>query len=177
MLFGFVVLLLGLCFAPRVLAEQASSADDSGQVPTRAQLDEALGLAAQALERQRREISEEKYRLEQLRDEIRADLARLEKMLARLEEPMDEDQQRQLKERGGRIRHVAKSLAAMEPKAAAVAIAKMEDGLAVELLSVVDGKKVGKILEAMDTQRAAVLMQKVINRNSGGESLPTKAGG
>ena len=173
--------------------DKASEAAKSGntavvrdRLPSKVELKEAMGLASDILEQQRKKLEEERRRLDELKGEIKSEfkrLGRLQKGMKNgrnspdmptvgtsLDGSNDEMNRRamekltkeQAKQRRARVRHVAKSLAAMSPKAAAVAISRMNDRLAVELLSVVDGKKVGKIFEVMNAERAAVLMQKVI---------------
>ncbi len=170
-----------------------SSAAVKDRLPSKVDLKQAMGLAADILEQQRQKLIEERRRLEELKGEISSEikrLSRLQKGMKNADTPpmptvgtsMDELNQRSTEKlskqeaaaRKARVRHVAKSLAAMSPKAAAIAISRMNDRLAVELLSVVDGKKVGKIFEAMNAQRAAVLMQKVIDTRT---VASTKSGG
>lgn len=160
----------------------AATSTVKDRLPSKVELKEAMGMAAEIIEKQRQKLMEERRRLQELKAEIAGEIERLGRLQKRMKSgdtpPMPtigtsmEDMKNRAREklskeqaaaRKARVRHVAKSLAAMSPKAAAVAISRMDDRLAVELLSVVDGKKVGKIFEAMNAERAAVLMQKVID--------------
>ncbi len=160
----------------------AHVAEIKDRLPSKIELREAMGMASEIMEQQRQKLIQERRRLEELKKEINGEIKKLNKLnrkmksgsanhvMPRVGTSLDDSGQRvkeklskeQAAERKSRVRHIAKSLAAMSPKAAAVAISRMNDRLAVELLNAVDGKKVGKIFESMDAQRAAVLMQKVI---------------
>ena len=91
--------------------------------------------------------------------------------MSKLEKPITAEKDRKVQQRSARVRRMAKSLGAMAPASAAVALSRMSDGLAVEILLVLDAKKLGKILESMQPERAAVLMQAVV-----GLEIPVQKG-
>jgi flagellar motility protein MotE (MotC chaperone) len=140
-----------------------------GDLPTADRVREALGLASEALRRQQGELQEEIRRLEILRDEVRSEIRKLRALRSKLTEPIKASRKRKASERTARIRRMAKSLGAMSPAAAAVALSRMNDDVVVDMLLVMDGKRIGKILESMEPKRAAVLMEAVVERAASGQ--------
>jgi flagellar motility protein MotE (MotC chaperone) len=144
-------------------------------LPSEAELQQALGLAVDVLKREQDQLRQEQMRLESLRAEIRVDLKRVSTSVASTKRSTSvapekkrekEKKDRLTKSRNSRVRKIAKGLIAMSPEAAAVAINNMDDELAIELLSVLPGKKVGKIYEALDAKKVASLIKKQIGKKS-----------
>lgn len=142
-------------------------------LPNSEKLQEALGVASEALFRERQEMMEERRRLEQLREEIGKESRRLSGDSTETEQLTSDEQAKKEQDRVTKVRHIAKGLAAMSPGAAAVTLVRLTDNQSVELLNVLDGKIVGKILEAMPPDRAAVLMQVMLGRAKTA-ALPSK---
>lgn len=158
-------LIVLLATATGQAGDDQNTGNGRGELPTSDKVREAVGLAGEALARERQEILEERRRLENLREEIRKEIQALTGDSSENTLPAEEARLRAQQARALRIKHIAKGLAAMAPVAAAVALARMDDNQAIELLGVMDGKQVGKILESMNAERAANLMQSMIGRN------------
>ena len=132
-----------------------------------AKVDQALGLAAAVLERERLLIKEEKRRLENLKEEVKIEMNRLRDLISSVKQDLN-------KERQNRIAGIAKSISAMTPQGAATALANLNSALAVELLTSMKGKTAGKILEAMDARKAASLLEAVVGKDTPGSSPKDK---
>ena len=105
--------------------------------------EEALAALKQALEAAKKALVEERDRLETLKRDVEADIARRETVV-------DE-----------RLAQIAKVYAAMRPKEAAEAIQGMEDGMAIEILSRLPGRNVGKIFDLMEKDRVRELTRRL----------------
>ena len=84
--------------------------------------------------------------LTQLRDEIKADMARKQAV---------EDQ---------KFKHLIKVYSSMKPQSAASLIEKLDIGLAVRLLSKMKGDNVGKILSFVEKDKAAEISRGLVKR-------------
>jgi flagellar motility protein MotE (MotC chaperone) len=94
--------------------------------------EESLSSLKRALDAAKQELLKEKEKLEELRGQVEADLGKRSKA--------GED----------RLDQVAKVYAAMKPKEAASALEKMDEDMAVGILSKLPNRTVGKIFDLMN---------------------------
>lgn len=155
-----MIIVAGTYCGTAVAAKPRPSA--AGELPTSEKIGESLAATRAALDRERREITEESSRLDKLRGDILAKIKELSNLRASLRASLKNENDKKALARAKRVHRMAKSLTSMTPAMAAVAIAQMDDNLAVEMLLSMDSRKVGKILENMKAERAAGLVEKVI---------------
>lgn len=104
---------------------------------------EELATLKRALEAAKVELLQERQRLEELKSQVEADLARRKQL--------DDE----------RLGQVAKVYQAMKPKEAAQALEKLEDDLAVAILDRLPGRTVGKLFDVMDKNRVRQLTRRL----------------
>lgn len=93
------------------------------------------------------EINKKIEKLTQLRDEIRADIAKKKKV-------------KELK-----LKHLVKVYSAMEPQSAAGLIEKLDIKLAIMLLAKMKGDNAGKILSFVNIEKAAKISEGIVKRD------------
>lgn len=104
---------------------------------------EELAALKRALEAAKVELLQERQRLEELKSQVEADLARRGKL-------NDE-----------RLGQVAKVYQSMKPREAAQALEKLDDDLAVAILDRLPGRVVGKLFDVMDKNRVRQLTRRL----------------
>ncbi|MBI5017368.1 MAG: hypothetical protein HZB55_18015 [Deltaproteobacteria bacterium] len=104
---------------------------------------EDLAALKRALEAAKVELLQERQRMEELKAQVEADLARRSKL---------DD---------ARLGQISKVYQAMKPKEAAQALEKMDDDLAVAILDRLPGRTVGKLFDVMDKSRVRQLTRRL----------------
>jgi flagellar motility protein MotE (MotC chaperone) len=147
--------------AAAIQKDTAEAAEEDAQVGKKNELDLKLlntKKAALAAEEKRiavkkaelvaiqKELSNKLEKLTQLRNEIRSEVAGKNAVEAK------------------KLKHLIKVYSAMKPQSAAVLIEKLDQNLAVELLSKMKGEAVGKILSYVDTGKAAAISEGLVRR-------------
>lgn len=147
--------------AAAIQKDTAEAAEEDAQVGKKNELDLKLlntKKAALAAEEKRiavkkaelvaiqKELSNKLEKLTQLRNEIRSEIAGKNAVEAK------------------KLKHLIKVYSAMKPQSAAVLIEKLDQNLAVELLSKMKGEAVGKILSYVDTGKAAAISEGLVRR-------------
>lgn len=143
-----------------------------GALPSSKEVRQALSERNKALQEERERLREEQRRLELLRQEIREDIQAQARMLGAAP---DEDKisgstpgANPAESREARVRRVSRGMASMTPATAALALSRLSVPFAAELLSVMDAKRVGKILDAMSPEQAARIMEALVARGGNG---------
>ena len=95
------------------------------------------------------EINNKIVELTQLRNEIRAEMARKKRI---------EDK---------KLKHLVKAYSTMKPQKAASLIEKLDMDLTIELLSKMKGDVVGNILTFVDVDKAAKISEALLKDNEG----------
>lgn len=145
------------------LADRTAAASSKGgekEAPARAGADEAgggAGLTQRAEEIGRREaaVKREEEKLKDLKKEMEQRIAHLEKLKTDVEASLKKVED----EREQNFRHLVKVYESMPPEEAAARMEKLDDKVALALLSRMKGKTAGKILAAVDATRAARLSE------------------
>ena len=109
--------------------------------------EKALAIRSSELSAFENEIDRKIETLTQLRDEIKAQMARRQTI----------EQQK--------IKHLMKAYAAMKPQSAAGLIERLDRQFAIELLGNMKGEEAGKILTYVDKEKAADLIEGLVRRN------------
>jgi len=131
--------------------------------------EEKIIQALKNIEEKRKMIDEEKEELEKLRERLLLQERELEKRAAELlslKKKIEDYLDKGRAERNTKIKWLAQVYERMRAEEVAPIIQKLEDELALEILSQMDERQVGKILGAMEIQKAAKLAQKI------GKELP-----
>jgi flagellar motility protein MotE (MotC chaperone) len=141
-----------------------------GALPRSPEVRRALAERQKEMEEERERLREEQRRLEQLRQEIRNDIEAQARLLGN-----GSDEERSpgatpgmaaksvaAEDRQTRVKRVSRGMASMTPATAAVALSRLSVPFAAELLSVMDAKRVGKILDAMSPEQAARIMEALV---------------
>ncbi len=98
-------------------------------------------------------IKKETVRLQELKQEVEADIAKYTALLKQIEKSL-----KQAEEKGNkRLKHVAKAYEAMQPEDAASRLAGLDDKTAVQILLKMSSKKAGLIIGNMETLKATTL--------------------
>ncbi len=118
-----------------------------------ARLQEASAALERALEAAKRDLLEEGERLDALRREVEADIARRRQLV-------DE-----------RVEQVSRAYASMRPKEAAIALAGMEDDRAAAILGRLPARNLGRIFDEMPKERVRELTRRI----EGGEGTSGSA--
>ncbi len=108
-----------------------------------ARQEEALVALQRALETAKQALAEEQQRLEALRRQVEADIARREKLV-------DE-----------RLQQISRVYGAMKPREASLALEGMEDDMAVAILERLSGRAIGKIFDLMPKDRVRELTRRL----------------
>ncbi|GAB4255202.1 MAG: hypothetical protein Kow0092_00010 [Deferrisomatales bacterium] len=118
-----------------------------------ARQEEALAALQEATRAAERLLEEERVRLEALKGEIEADIARRETVV------------------NERLDQIAKVYGAMKPREASLALEEMEDDMAVAILERLPGRAVGKIFDLLPKDRVRDLTRRLEEgrAGSGGE--------
>ncbi|NMB73981.1 MAG: hypothetical protein GYA21_02490 [Myxococcales bacterium] len=168
--------------AAAVLAPAATSSEERparGILPSSQEVRQALGERQKALQEEKERLREEERRLEQLRQEIRQDIQAQARLLSAPDESQApaatppgqqaiQKMESQVEDRQARVRRVSRGLASMTPATAALALSRLSVPFAAELLSVMDAKRVGKILDAMSPEQAARVVEALVARGAKG---------
>lgn len=109
--------------------------------------EQALALRSSELTAFEHEIDRKIETLTRLRDEIKMQMARQQTI----------EQQK--------IKHLMKAYAAMKPQSAAGLIERLDRKFAIELLGNMKGEEAGKILTYVDKEKAADLIEGLVERN------------
>ncbi|HOE94978.1 MAG TPA: hypothetical protein PLS90_02935 [Candidatus Sumerlaeota bacterium] len=116
-------------------------------------LADSLRARERELERREREVAEAEQRLETVRLEIEQNLRRTEEVLAEMRRVAGEADQR----REAELKKWIQIYQGMKPDKAGPMIGALEPQFQLDLLSRMDTRKAGKILESMDPQKAKSL--------------------
>ncbi len=120
------------------------------------------------MENRRRELAakeEELKKKEQellvLKKDIEDKLAKLSQLQTELQQQVQKKVETQKKVKDERLRHVVGVYSAMKPSKAASLIERLDDAVALEILSAMKSKDVGSILGFVETEKAARLSQRL----------------
>ena len=141
--------------------DQEQNQEQETDAPTLSifQLDSLQSLSVSLQQKQRdldekeRELEEREKRLDDLRREIEQDLKTIEARLAQMEKiagEADTNRQQELKT-------WSKIYEAMTPQQAGIVLGDMDPQFALELMSMMDAKKAGKILTEIQNEKAVLL--------------------
>jgi len=109
------------------------------------------------IEKERRELKEERQRLDALKQEIAKNLAKLTEIQTAVQGKLDE--RKALREE--RVNHLIKIYTTMPPKKAAALIDKLEMEVIVSLFSRMKGDNVGQILPYVSSEKAAKISERL----------------
>lgn len=118
-----------------------------------------IELQKQQLETRTREINKRASELNALQKVIDEKMAELQKMRTDFEEQVKVEKARQ----NQRMKHLVNLYSNMKPKAAAAVIEKMDIDIAVEILRMMKGREAGKILNAVQPEKASRITQLLSN--------------
>jgi flagellar motility protein MotE (MotC chaperone) len=109
------------------------------------------------IEKERRELKEERERLDTLKQEIAKNLAKLTEIQTAVQGTLDERKAI----RDERLRHLIKIYTTMPPKKAAMLIDKLEMEVIIALFSSMKGDIVGQILPYVSPEKAANISERL----------------
>lgn len=131
----------------------AAPAGDTGGGPALTQLAEEIGRREAAVKR-------EEEKLQDLKKEMEQKIAHFEKLKTEVEASLKKVED----EREQNFRHLVKVYESMPAEEAAARMEKLEDKVALALLSRMKGKTAGKVLAAVEATRAARLSEALAER-------------
>jgi len=112
------------------------------------------------LEKEEEELEKKRAELMAIQEEINNKIAIINQLRNEIRAEMDRKKAVQEKN----LRHLKKIYSSMKPQKAASLIEKLDFGFAVELLSILKGDVVGKILSFVDTEKAARISEQLAKR-------------
>jgi len=121
------------------------------------ELMEVLRKRSQVLDRREEELRMEEERLKELETELETRIAELRRIRQQIDEALAE--LRSIEKE--RLLRLAKLFENMAPEEAAARIDKLEPDLAIQLLQLIKARKAGKILAAIEPDKAAELSQRM----------------
>lgn len=116
------------------------------------------------LQKEREKINQEKERLNKLKERLLAQEEELKKKvdeIVLLKKNIDDSIKKLKLEQDNKIKWFARVYSQMPPEQVAPIIEKLNDELALQILSQIDDRQVGKIIAAMGTNQAVKLTQKI----------------
>ncbi len=124
-----------------------------------AQSDDASKIEQQSreLEQKQEVIKKETARLQTLKQEVEADIAKYTDLLKQIEKSLKEAENKGNK----RLKHVAKAYEAMQPEDAASRLAGLDDKTAVKILLKMSSKKAGLVIGNMQPAKATTLTKQL----------------
>ncbi len=144
------------------MGQSLAMADDKVKIEQKLSLDDVSGF--ELLEKKRREVDEKEAALKRKEEELSILKKDIEGKLAKLSELQDQVQKSldSMKQQGdARLKHVVGAYSAMKPNKAAGLIEKLDDDVALQILSAMKSKDVGGILSFVNTDKAAKLSQRL----------------
>lgn len=153
--------------APQAAEKTTTANRPSGGEPRSSQEDaaeEAEITLMQELQRRRTTLEEREQALSQREQELTALQMEVEKKiqgLTQLQEELKGLLAQQQSQREGKLLHLVKLYEAMRPEEAASLLNRLDEALAVGLLSHMNKKKAGKVLAMINPQRAGQLSEKL----------------
>lgn len=109
------------------------------------------------IEKERRELKQERERLDALKEDIAGKLVRLAEIQAEIQTKLDE--KKAIREE--RVKHLIQIYTTMPPKKAAALIDKLEMDVIVSLFSRMKGDNVGQILPYVSPEKAANISERL----------------
>lgn len=131
--------------------------------------EEKIIQALENVEEKEKEINQKKEELERLREHLVLQEKELEErasQLSSLKKEIEDYLKKAQVERDTKMKWLARVYEEMQAEEVASIIERLDDELSLEILSQMSERQVGKILGAMEVQKAAKLAQKI------GEELP-----
>ena len=138
-------------------AKKEEPAQELVQVPPGREGEMVLELTKrkQSLDAKSRELEEKEKDLKALEAAVNEQMKKLDE----LRDQLSKQTEAQKKEQAEKISRIVETIEGMSPKTSAQMLAGIEDRLAVEVLGKLSTVRLPKILQAMDSKKAAVLME------------------
>ena len=147
--------------AAAIQKDTAEAAEEDAQVGKKNELDlKLLNTKKAALAAEEKRIAVKKAELVAIQEELNNKIEKLTKLRNEIRSEVAGKNAVEAK----KLKHLIKVYSAMKPQSAAVLIEKLDQNLAVELLSKMKGEAVGKILSYVDTGKAAAISEGLVRR-------------